>query len=181
MDRIQGHVHSHRCQLTTLWCRKANASTGSFVRWSSFSYKEDFSYFPATSSSSQGSSWVDGLVTAATLRTASSIFDRPIAKLILLPILDHDVSADMPRRAKFSGTHVEIKPSREKAPWVAEFSRSLRSSFSVSSYFRCSFRAQRLKSQLFCVSYPTSTLYSIVIVLVSLHWHFCEATSCSVS
>ena len=48
----------------------------------------------------------DGLIKPATLRTASSIFDRPIAKLILLPILDHDISADIPRRAEFSGTNV---------------------------------------------------------------------------
>ena len=42
----------------------------------------------------------DGLVRAATLRTDSLIFDRPIEKLILLPILDHDVSANMLRRAE---------------------------------------------------------------------------------
>ena len=58
----------------------------------------------------------DGVVRAAILRTASSIFDRPIAKLILLPIFDHDVLADMPRRAEYSGTNLEIKPSSEKAP-----------------------------------------------------------------
>ena len=58
----------------------------------------------------------DGLVRATTFRTASLIFDRPIAKLILLPILDHDVSADMLRRMEYSGANVEIKPSSEKAP-----------------------------------------------------------------
>ena len=57
----------------------------------------------------------DGLVRAATLRTASSIFERPVAKLILLPIIDHDVSANLPRRAGCLETRPAENSSIENA------------------------------------------------------------------
>ena len=55
-------------------------------------------------------------VRTATLRTASSVFDRAIAKLILLPIVDHDVSADIKRLAECSGASNEKRSKCENAP-----------------------------------------------------------------
>ena len=84
-----------------------------------------------------------GLVRTATLGTASSVLDRPIAKLIFLSIVDHNVSADMLRRAEWSGANNEEKSPRNNAPWVSNFSRQTRSSFCLLSCIHCLLSAQR--------------------------------------